>query len=233
MENQPNQENQKSLQVIESDSGIATESKVADLTWWLTPAELFAYNQFLLKYCKNGSNTFPIASGTKEGLFALFLNGKTIAEIRKLNPQFALGQIVNAAIEDNWYQTKEVYLETMVQRAKIRAIQATAEGLEFAADLVAALRKQHGDHIARFLQTGDINDLGAATSTTVIRQLKELTELLSKLTGADQNKRVTIQGTVEHSGEIRTATVIQPVSDKLSKWAQEKKAAELKKFPSP
>ena len=219
---------EKKLQVIESDS-LAVQEK-PDLTWWLTPSELYAYNQFLLKYCKNGSNTYPIAPGVKEGLFALFLNGKTIAEIRKLNPQFSLGQITNAAIEDDWYEAKQIYLETMVQRAKVRAIQATAEGLEFAADLVAALRKQHGDHIARFIQTGDVNDLGGATSTTVIRQLKELTELLSKLTGADQTKSVRIQATVEHTGDMLIRPTATPPSDKLSKWAQEKKTIELKKF---
>lgn len=218
MENQPEE---KSLQVVESDS-LAVQEK-PDPTWWLTPGELYAYNQFLLKYCKNGSNTYPIAPGTKEGLFALFLNGKTIGEIRKLNPQFSLGQLVHAAIEDDWAQTKSAYLETMVQRAKVRAIQATAEGLEFAADLVAALRKQHGDHIARFLQTGDINDLGAATSTTVIRQLKELTELLSKLTGADQTKKVKFEGVMEHRSALESIPMA-PVPQKapnqtLKTWA--------------
>jgi len=212
MENQ----DEKSLQVTEKDVK-------PDPTWWLLPAERYAYGQFLLKYCKTGSNSYPISPGLQEGLFALFINGKTLAEIRKLNPNLSMGQLVHAAIENDWYQAKELYLATMVERAKVRAIQATAEGLEFAADLVAALRKQHGEHIARFLQTGQIEDLGAATSTTVIRQLKELTELLSKLTGQDQTKRVKFEGVVEHRSAIESVPVA-PVrllspSNTLKTWA--------------
>lgn len=225
MENQ----NGKSLQVIESEAVDVKEVK-PDPTWWLLPAERYAYDQFLLKYCKTGSNSYPIAPGLQEGVFALFINGRTLAEIRKLNPNLSMGQLVHAAIENNWYEAKELYLATMVERAKIRAVQATAEGLEFAADLIAALRKQHGNNIARFLQTGDISDLGSATSTSVIRQLKELTELLSKLTGQDQVKKVTLKATVEHTGNVTQTTVTQPSPDKLSKWAQDKKEVELKKF---
>jgi hypothetical protein len=193
---------------------------------WLTPAEKYAYDFFVEKRNEGGSSTFPISPTTQEGMFALFLNGKTLEEIRKLNFQFGFGQIVYMAVENDWYEAKRAYLDTMVKRAKVRAIQATAEGLELTADIIAALRKQHGDNIARFLQTGNIRDLGSATSVNLVRQLKELGELLGKLTGGDQIRNVR----VEHTGNI-SVQPSQPISpDKLLQWAQEKKALELKKF---
>lgn len=202
----------------------------ADPLHWLTPAEKYAYNTFLKKQEEGGSDTFPISKTTQEGMLALFLNGKTLEEIRKVNLQFGLGQIVHMAVESGWYDTRETYLNTMVQRAKVRAIQATAEGLELTADIMAALKKQHGGNISRFLQTGNIKDLGNATSINLVRQLKDLGDLLAKLTGGDQVRNVRVQGVVEHTGGVAVFPSQQASSEKLLQWAQEKKALELKKF---
>jgi hypothetical protein len=236
VETQEPQENleQKSLQTVEATQ-IDKKELVLEKTWWLTPAEEFAYQKFLSKKLTAGSKTFPISEVTREGFFSLFLNGRTLTEIKKTNDQYSFGQIVHAAITDDWFGKRNTYIETLAQRARLRAIQTTAESLDLAADLVAVLRKQHGPGISLFLQTGKVEDLGKDFKAfSIIRELKELSELLSRLTGADQDKKVSVQGTIEHTraSDLVTQPPSSAVSslEKLSKWAQEKKEAELKKF---
>jgi hypothetical protein len=201
---------------------------VQDSAHWLTSVEKCAYNMFMEKSSKEGGGPLPISLPKRNGLFALFLNGKTLDEIWKLNPNLGFGQIVYTAIEDNWYVARQAHLDTMIQRSKIRAVQATAESLELAADIIAALRKEHGDNIAKYLHTGNLKDLGDSTSGPLIRKLKDIGELLGKLTGGDQVRSLKFEGKVDHTGSLSVIPAQQV--GKLSQWAQEKKLKELKKI---
>jgi hypothetical protein len=233
MESQEKTE-QKALQVVNATE-VDKNDPAFEKTAWLTPAENYAYQKFLSKKSTGESKTFPISEVTREGFFSLFLNGRTLAEIKKTNDQYSFGQIVYAAVEDDWFEKRKLYIETLVQRARLRTIQTTAESLDLAADLVAVLRKQHGPGISLFLQTGKVRDLGEDFKAfTIIRELKELSELLSRLTGQDQVKKVSVQGTIEHTQVSDLTTppdlVVKDSLERLSKLAQEKKEAELKKF---
>lgn len=193
---------------------------------WLSAGEQFALQNFRRKLGHGGSQNFPLAESMATGMFVLFLNGKSLSEIRAMNPHIGLGQIVHTAVEGHWNELRQAHLDTVVARAKSRAVQAAAESVEFTADLMAAVRALHGPNIARFLQSGRQEDLGAATSMSVIRQVKELAELLMKLTGQDQKKNVS--GTIKHevTGSVTTVPLQAPPqmptgfhSGVLSSWA--------------
>ena len=214
---------QKNLQVIDAQEVDKSEPQ-KEKTWWLTPAEKFAYEKFLAKILTKGYQFAPIAETTREGCFSLFLNGRTLSEIQNANNKYSFGQIVHAAVTDNWQEKRQLYIECLTQRAKLRAIQTTAESLDLAADLVAVLRKQYGQPISLFLQTGNVADLGKDFSSfSIIRQLKELSDLLGKLTGADQVKRVNVQGSIEHTSSVSSVPLAPApspsTSNPLKSWA--------------
>jgi hypothetical protein len=207
----PEKESSQPASAVSGELVPAAKSEiVADPLAWLAPAERYAYDYFLSKQGRGGSETYPIAESACEGLFNLYLNGKTLAEIRTYAKQFGFGQVVHAAVRGQWNLLRAAYMETVTARSQSRAKQGVAEAVEFTVDLMTALRTLHTDNIARYLQTRNPIDLGASTSMGVIRQLKELSEVLSKLTGQDQNKRVS--GTIKHevTGTVTTVPTAAP-----------------------
>jgi septum formation topological specificity factor MinE len=187
---------------------------------WLQESERFALSYFESKQGVGSSQYSPISPLAAEAMYPLFLQGRTFDEIRKLNPHFSLGQIVSAAVNANWFDRRQAHSHAAVSRARARAILAAADGVELASDIIAALRAQHGDAIAKYLQTGDVNVLNQATSIDTIRKIKEAGEVLMKLTGQDQIKRVSVSGTVDFKQQEENS------SSKIRDWARSKKEAE-------
>jgi hypothetical protein len=170
-----------------------------------------------------GSTTFPLSPDTAVGMFQLYLQGRTLTDIRALNHQIGLGQIVYAAIEGDWYWRKKDHLDRLLSQAGDRALQAAAEGVNFIADAMAATRRLRGDQITKFLQSGDSKDLGDFDIGS-IAQFKTLAELLLKLTGQDQVKNVKVSGAIDHSvAEVlrSSPTTLGNPAGILSAWAQE------------
>lgn len=136
-----------------------------------------------------------LAPSLQAQLFALFLNGKTTEEIRKMNPGLSLGAIVQARIAGKWDEQREAHLQNLFQGVRERAQQAQLEGVTFISDLMAATHKLHGDRVIRFLQTGNPADLGDMRIDS-LEGYRKVVEILLKLTGQDSQKKVS--GTVEH-----------------------------------
>lgn len=180
------------------EKSTAVAEPKADPLAWLAPDEQYALKVFQQKFRRGGAETYPLADSVAEGMFALYLQGKTLAEIRRLQPQYGMGQIVHAALTSNWPERRQRELERVLAEANVAAKQAAGEGALLARDLIVAMKKLHGDNIARFLATGDINHLGGALAMSTIKNLKELAEVLSKFTGQDQVKKVKVSGVVEH-----------------------------------
>lgn len=156
----------------------------------LTPRERGAYRVY------KESGKPAIAASTSASMFALFLQGHTCDDIAKLNPGFGLGAIVRARIEDDWdarriEHTQELLdgIRQTVQRAQLGAMQFVADGL-------AAFQKLAGEKFQKYLQTGDVKDLGDFKDMN-FKTYKELLELLLKLTGQDTSTKK-VQGFVEH-----------------------------------
>jgi len=156
----------------------------------LADRELGAYNN----WC---SSQLPaLAPSLNAKLFQLFVNGKSCEEIRRLNLNLTLGQIVHARIEGDWDRRRTEHLEHLLTQTTARIQQVTVETADFVADLLAVANREHGDKLRRYLQSGDPNDLGDFKIDN-IPQLKQAIEVLQKLTGQERQSAIHLSGSVE------------------------------------
>jgi hypothetical protein len=175
---------------------------------WLDEPERYAYDHFLANRNKRGqAETFPLAPGIQAGMFELYLNGTSLAQIRATFPQFGLGQIVHAAVDGRWNEHRAGYITALMSRAKDRAVQVAAESVNFISDAMAAAHKLHGAAFKKFLASGDPNDLGAFGVGSP-KQYRDWVETLMKVTGQDGQRRVA--GTVKHEHVVRTIPTAPP-----------------------
>jgi hypothetical protein len=126
-------------------------------------------------------------------LFNLFLLGKTCEEIRRLNQQLQLGQIVAARVEGRWDERREEHLDQLLNATTQRVQQTTLETADFVCDILAVANREHGDRLRRYLQTGDDTELGDFRVTS-LTTLKVAIETLQKLTGQDKQQKLTVTG---------------------------------------
>lgn len=126
----------------------------------------------------------PLSPSLEAELFQLYLNGVGLEDIARLNKGLRLGAIARSAVEGDWYQKRRDYADSLLVSVVPRVQQIQAEAIVFAADLLAAAHKLHGQKIRRFLQTGDESELGDFKVST-IDQYRKGAELLLKLTGQD------------------------------------------------
>lgn len=159
----------------------------------LTERELREYRVYLRL------NQPPMAPSAQMAFFQVFLNGQNCEEIHRLNPNgFSLGAMVRARIENDWDQRRIEHQELLMARVRERVQQVTLETVERVANELAASNKFVTDKVLRYLQTGDVNEL-VGTSVGSMKHLREMVELLQKLTGQDAKKNQTqIGGVVEH-----------------------------------
>lgn len=149
----------------------------------LTPRERSAY-EFLVK-----ANQPRLSPTLSSQLYELFLAGKSCEEIVRLNPGISLGQVVRARVEDNWDERKERHTTQLMDGIRERVQHSTIENVAFLSDLLAATRKYYGDKIAKYLQTGNVDDLGATVNLIgSMKAFKETAELMMKMTGQESTK---------------------------------------------
>lgn len=215
-------------EIVKSGSvELAEREQDAELIW-LSDSERYALDYFRSNYQKGGSKTYPLAPSLQEQLFQLYLNGKSLSEIRALNPHVMLGQVVDAAVTGKWHQLRQEYLGALQQRAAERLRQIACEAVDHLADEMAATHKLRGEAIKRYLQTGDESDLGGV-SLCGIKQYKDVAELLLKLTGQDKNSTLTVKGEISHTtqdapqGTGTVKTLAQRVSEKKAKELEDQK----------
>jgi hypothetical protein len=210
------------------------EVRPDDKLSWLQPSEKFALSYFRGNFQKGGASTYAIAPSVQANLFALYLNGRSLEEIRKLNhPSFSLGQIVAAAVDGDWYSEKRTYQANLQQNARERLQQIACESANFLADSLAAAHKQHGEALQKYMVSGNPADLGAF-GIGGIRQYKEVLDLLLRATGQDKTTtaNLNVKGAIEHTvGQEHPAnggptTASKVVSKSILQLAAEKKANE-------
>lgn len=139
-----------------------------------------------------------LSTSMQAQLFELYLNGNSCEQIAKLNKSIRLGAIVRACQEGDWYQKKTSYMNQLLEDVRSRVEQVQCESLYFASSLLAAAHKMYGTKIQRYLQTGDEKELGELGIYT-LRQYKEVVDLLLKMTGQDNNKKVSGKVDVTHN----------------------------------
>ncbi len=165
-----------------------SETGLARIEARLSARELNAY-QFLVK-----SNQPKVSPSTSSGFFELFLNGKSCEEIMRLNKGFSLGQIVRCRVEDEWDERRDRHMAELLEGARATVQQRQMEGIVFLTDYMSAFHKLFGDKMKKYMQTGDVGEIQDLPFT--FKQYKDILELMMKLTGQENNKKV--QGEVVH-----------------------------------
>ena len=169
----------------------------------LTPRELEAYQKYV------ESNKPPLAASTAGNFFALFLQGHTTEEIAKLNPAFGLGIIVRARIDNDWDTAKDLHLESLLTNIRQVAQQTQLGAIRFVSDGLAVYQRLVGEKFERYLQSGDVSQLGDYKDMS-FKQYKELLELLLKLTGQEGATTKKVSGDVIHRHVVEDSS--QPVA---------------------
>lgn len=214
---------------VNAEKSVQPASAADEPLAWLTGEERNALDVFTSRLRTAGSPTFPLAPETEVGLYQLFLNGRSLTEIFQAHPHYNLGQVVYAAVSGNWVSRKNDYLDRLYERVTARFAQASAEGIELAADVVAAARMLHGKKVAAYLKSGDEKDL-FGVDVTSLGAVTKAVDLMMKLSGQDRVQKHDHRGKVEHevvpvlpaSGGQRAAVKIDRVA-LLEKWAAEEK----------
>jgi hypothetical protein len=209
---------------------IAPEKRQPSPEDELTPAERYALELFRTKRAAVVNARYipadvaDLAPSMQAQLLQLYLAGLTLPEIRERNPQLGLGQIVASAVDGRWVERRRKHLEDLFGRIQSEAQEAAASGVEFVALAMRATHKRIGDKLLRYLQTGDETDLDG-TGVGGLAAYKALVDLLAKMTGQDQVKKVekTVTHRHESAADVPVATV--DGSDALAVMAAAKKAA--------
>ena len=196
----------------------------------LSPAEMYALERFRAKRAAVvnaryiSSDAADLSAPVQMGLFRLYLAGLTLPEIRERNPQLGLGQIVSAAVEGRWAELRVKHLEDLFGRVQHDAVEAAASGVEFVALAMRATHKRIGDKLLRYLQTEDETAL-EGTGVGTLAAYRVLADLLSKMTGQDQVKKVEKTVTHHHEGPAETSVATAKGPDALAQMAAQRAAA--------
>jgi len=146
----------------------------------LSERERIAYNDW-----QENKNKPPLAPSLSAKLYNLFLNGYDCHEIVRLNEGlYSLGMVLEARVRDGWDQRRHDYLESLFSSVEDKAKQTQAESVMFLTDLMAATHKHYGDKLKKYIQSGDINDLGDMRLDSP-GAYKKVVEMFLKLTGQD------------------------------------------------
>lgn len=150
----------------------------------------------------------PVLSPTASAqLYEVWMQGLTCEALVKLNPALNLGCIVHARVEHRWDERRDAYLADIYANANDRLKQIGAESLNFLGLTLAVSHKQFGEKMARYLKTGDPNDLGVFQITS-LHQYKQVIETIARLTGAD--RKVIVKETAQPNAS-QSEVVMMPV----------------------
>lgn len=163
----------------------------------LSPAELKAYEDYAGKP--------SLAPSVQMQLYQLYLNGKSCDEIVRLNPNFNLGMVVRARVENLWDEKREAHIAQLLEGVRERVQQAQLEAVNFACDLLSAVHKLQGDKLKKYLQTGNAEELEGLGGNLSLKTYKDVIELLLKLTGQDKDNKKQVTGEVLHKHTVEAA----------------------------
>lgn len=161
-----------------------------------------------LAYFRASPNMRALDASFNSRLFELWLNGCDCAEIHRLNPALALGQVVAARVSGEWDRRREEHQSRLLDETSDRVKQVQLESVGFVANLMAAANKMHGDSVKAFLQTGDPADLGALRIDSLSAYQKAV-DLLMKLTGQDKQVKVLADVTHRVAGAQKPLTATE------------------------
>jgi hypothetical protein len=184
----------------------------------LSPRELAAFKTTVQM------KVAPVSPSTANGFFQLFLAGRSCLEIAEMNKGFTLGQVVRCRVEGEWDRRLKEHLEQLMRETMSQVTQVKLESLRYQSDLIRVHHRLYGERIARFLQTGNADELAGVplpAYKVLVQQLAELTEEKKGTTVVVERERAP-EKVVEG-----TATVTKPPpADIFSALAQKVKGGE-------
>jgi hypothetical protein len=145
----------------------------------LTQRELAAL-KFVVK-----ANMPQVSPSTANSFFHLFLAGRSCLEIAELNKGFSLGQVVRCRVDGKWDERLKEHLEQLMTKTLSEVNQIKLESLRYLSDLIRVHHRLYGEKIAKFLQTGNPDELAGVplpAYKALTGQLAELTEEKNKST---------------------------------------------------
>jgi hypothetical protein len=145
----------------------------------------------LERYRRSGKP--PLSPNASIELYTVWMQGVTCEELVKLNPGLNLGCILMARVDHRWDERRDAYLAEKFSTANDRLKQIGAEALSFLGLTLAVTHKQQGEKMARYLKTGNPDDLGTFHVQS-IGQYKQVVETIARLTGADRKVVVQREG---------------------------------------
>jgi (2Fe-2S) ferredoxin len=176
----------------------AKEVQLATTLKSLPERELRAYRYFVQH------NQASIADEKAEELFALYQRGSSCEEIRRLFPQFGLGQVVALRVMNDWDSRKQGEVETIQREVPARVQTAQLETQEFLANLLHASNKRFNDALKLYIATGDPKHLidAKVPLPSNFKELDALVTLYMKISGTDTKRvEVSVKGGVTHKVE--------------------------------
>jgi hypothetical protein len=141
----------------------------------------------LEKYIKGGGHELHTDTVTK--FFELFLNGSDCKEIHRLNTPFPLEAILWARVKYHWDTQKDEYVIQKQLMIRDKVMKAQLEATDLIADMLVVARKEHGDRLKKYIQTGNDKDLGGAMKIESLQSLMKTVESLLKITGQDRQTK--------------------------------------------
>ncbi len=171
------------------------EVRLATILKNLPERELRAYRYFVDK------SQASIADDKAEEFFALYQRGSSCEEIRRLFPQFGLGQVVALRVMNDWDSRRTTEVETIKREVPAKTATAQMETQEFLANLLHASNKRFNDALKLYIATGDAKYLTDAKVPIPanFKELDALVTLYMKISGTDTKRvEVTHTGGVAH-----------------------------------
>lgn len=166
-----------------------------------------------------------VSPGDAVQMFELFVNGASCTQIEKQWRKYKLGAIIKVAIEHQWHEKRQEYLDHLHRDVVERGRQAIAESIGFTADLLAAAHKRWGQKLRRYLATGDESELDGFEIRS-IDQYRKVVQTFLELTGHDPSEVFKKTGDAV-TGATANGVVGASVLDLVSMAASAKMRPEL------
>lgn len=188
-------------QLLTDGSPMTSLQKAQESNLVLSPREKSAVEL----YENSPESNVGLSPKTSSEFLQLYLAGYITEEIQKMNPGFKLGIIVKARIDHEWDRHKQEYIETLMTQTRETVLKTQLEAVRFSTDGMAVHQRVLGNAFKKYLQTGQLEDLGVHKDQINIRNYKEYVTLFMQLTGQDGKKQVTAE--VTHKTEDPTKVI--------------------------
>jgi hypothetical protein len=125
------------------------------------------------------SETYPLSDEVSDSLYPIFASGKSLSEVRALRPQFSLGQIVDAAIRNDWHQRAKNEISLAWAKIQVKKTITKAESADMITDIVVALKRRYGQKIVEMGMSN--TELDATEISGILKLIERCNEIMDAI----------------------------------------------------